>query len=98
MLPVRGHTGWKPPCVPRTRGLRVRGNNILNRQQRLRARVAQLQIRRRKLAREAGIDQVRLDTWRLGLITLLREEMDRIEWVADRAESARPKRPESQQF
>jgi len=47
------------------------------------------------LAREAGIDQVRLDTWLLGLITLRREEMDRLEWVANRAESARP---ESQQL
>jgi hypothetical protein len=57
----------------------------LNRQQRLRSRVEQIQ--RRKLAREAGVDRVRLDTWLLGVISLRRDEADRIEWVANRAES-----------
>ena len=87
MLPVRGHTGWKPPCVPRTRGLRVRGKKLLNWQQRLRALVEQLPIQRRKFARVAGVDRVRLDTWLLGVISLRRDEMDRIEWVANRAGS-----------
>ena len=59
----------------------------MNRQQRLRARIAEQHIRLRKLARQAGIGGVRLDAWQLGVIALRPEEVDRVEWALNRAES-----------